>query len=48
MEERHPKKLLNKPVMLSCPGREFPSVKQFGDMMVFHTAASDSRDAIRL
>lgn len=30
----------------SCPGREFPSVKQLGDMMAFHAAAS-GRDAIR-
>ena len=47
MEEHRRKKLLDKSVMLPCPSREFPSVKWLGDMMVFHTAASGSRDAIR-
>jgi len=47
MEEHRLKKLLDKFVVLSCPGQEFPSVRQLGGVMVFRTAASGSRGAIR-
>ena len=47
IEEHRPKELPDKCVMLSCPDREFPSVKQLRDVVVFHVAASGSRDAIR-
>jgi hypothetical protein len=47
LEKHRPKKLLDKSVMLPCPGQEFPSVRQLGGMIVFRTAASGSRGAIR-
>jgi hypothetical protein len=47
MEERRPKKLLDQVRDATLSGPRIPIVKQLGDMMVFRTAASGSRDAIR-